>query len=88
MSPRLGRLRLRRRAKLLAEFESPTPHGLVRDQDPALKEHFLDEAQAQRESEIKPNGIADDLGWEAMSLVVHGRQGHEASASVNRFRIR
>jgi hypothetical protein len=47
--------------EILAEFESRTPHGLVGDHDLALKEHFLDKAQAQRESEIKPNDIGDDL---------------------------
>jgi hypothetical protein len=59
-----------------------------RRQDPALEEHFLDQAQTQRKSEVKPNGIGDDLGWEALSLIAHGRQGREASASANRFRIR
>jgi|HubBroStandDraft_6_1064221.scaffolds.fasta_scaffold678124_1 hypothetical protein len=65
-------------SKVLAEFQSPTPHGLIGDQDPALEDHFLDEAQAQRKMEIKPNGKGDDLGREAVSLIAQGRQGHEA----------
>ena len=68
-----GPLALEPANEILAEFESPTPHGLVGDQDPALEEHFLDQAQAQRESEIEPNGIGDNLAWEAVSLVVHGQ---------------
>src|SRR5262249_7312519 len=80
-------LALEAAGELLAELESPTPHGLVRDQDPALKKHFLDEAQAPRESGIEPKGIADDLGGEAVSFVARGRQGNETSARANRFRI-
>jgi hypothetical protein len=33
-------------AGAVGEFQSPPPDGLVRNQDTALKQHFLDEAQA------------------------------------------
>jgi hypothetical protein len=33
--------------EILAELPSPTPHGLVRDYDPALRQHFFDEADSR-----------------------------------------
>jgi hypothetical protein len=40
------RLSLQAAGVVGAEFQSPPPDGLVRNQDTALKQHFLDEAQA------------------------------------------
>src|SRR6185437_14274978 len=51
----------------LAELEGPLPHGLVADDDVASGPHLLDHAQAERETEIQPNCIADDLGWKAVA---------------------
>src|SRR5215212_3566386 len=45
----------------LAELERPLPHALVADDDAASSQHFLDHAQAEREAEIQPDGMADDL---------------------------
>src|SRR4051812_11404748 len=46
----------------LAEFQRPLSHALVADDDAARGQHFLDHAQAEREAEIKPNRVTDDLG--------------------------
>src|ERR1700745_2651198 len=40
----------------LAEFACPLPHGFVAD----------DDAQPEREAEVEPDGMADDLGREAI----------------------
>src|SRR3954452_9030110 len=37
------------------------------DDDAASGQHFLDHAQAQREAEIQPDRVADDLGREAIA---------------------
>src|SRR4051794_23500287 len=45
----------------LAELARPLPHGLVADDDAAGRQHLLDHAQAEREAEVEPDGVADDL---------------------------
>jgi hypothetical protein len=42
------------------------------DHDPSGSEHLLDHAQAQRKSEVQPNCMGNDLGWESMALVADG----------------
>ena len=46
----------------LAELQGPLPHALVAHDDAACSQHLLDHAQAEREAEILPNRVADDLG--------------------------
>src|SRR6266478_8976233 len=48
--------------ELLAEFARPLPHGFVADDDAAGSEQLLYHAKTKREAEIKPYGMADDLG--------------------------
>jgi hypothetical protein len=62
-----GPLALEPATELLAEFENPMPHGLLGDHDPAFNQHFSNKTQAQRESEIKPNGVGGDL-WKRCRL--------------------
>src|SRR6201997_3860135 len=45
-----------------AEFEAPLPDRLVRHRNVAGGQHLLDHPQAQREPEIQPYRVADDLG--------------------------
>src|SRR4051812_44741015 len=45
------------------------------DEDPAGGQHLLDHPQAEREAEVEPNGVADDLRREAMAGVA-GAEGH------------
>ena len=51
------------------EFQAPLPDRLVCDRNPASRQHLLDHAQAQRESEIQPDRVADELGGMAIASV-------------------
>ena len=53
----------------LAKLQRPLPHRLVTDDDAAGGQHLLDHSQAQREAEIQPDRVADDLGWKAVTGV-------------------
>src|SRR4051794_20007135 len=53
----------------LAELAGPLPHGLVADRDAAGGQQLLDHAQAQREAEVEPDGVADDLRREPVTGV-------------------
>jgi len=55
--------------KALAELQPPLPHGFVADDDAACGEQLIHIAQAQGKAEVEPNGVADDLGREAMAGV-------------------
>src|ERR1700722_19274277 len=43
------------------EVVHPAAHGLVRDRDPALRKQILDVTKAEREPEIEPNRLINDL---------------------------
>src|SRR3954447_974744 len=51
----------------LAELARPLPYGLMAHVDAAGRQHLFDHAQAQRELEIEPHGVADDLAWKAVT---------------------
>src|SRR5207245_4441188 len=53
----------------LAELERPLPHGLVADGDAAGGGQLLDHPQGEREAEVEPDRVADDLGREAVAGV-------------------
>ena len=57
------------RAEIAAELDRPTPDGRGGDDDSALKQHFLDETQAQRKTEIEPDRVCDDLGGKSVAFV-------------------
>jgi hypothetical protein len=46
---------------------APTTARLVTDDDAAGGQHLLDHAQAQRETEIEPDRVADDRGREPVT---------------------
>ena len=48
-----------------AELPPPLAHGLVRHENPARRQHFLDHAKAQGKPEIEPDGIARSLPAES-----------------------
>jgi hypothetical protein len=61
----------------LAELARPLPHGLVAHGDAAGGQHLLHHAQAEREPKVEPDGVADDLGREAVAGVGRlGRRRH------------
>lgn len=46
----------------------------------ALQQQFLDKKQAQRTPKVQPDRTGDDLGWEAMTLVVDWRSVRELAS--------
>jgi hypothetical protein len=54
------------------ELQSPAPDRLIRNEDAALEQHLLDQAQAQRKPEVQPHRMGDDLRWKAMAFVADG----------------
>src|SRR4051794_3632840 len=46
---------------VLAELARPLSDSLVADDDATCGQHLLDHAQAEREAEVQPNRVADDL---------------------------
>jgi len=54
----------------LAELPAPLAHCLIRDDDAARGEQFLHIAIAEREAEVQPDRVADDLRREALAGVV------------------
>ena len=62
-----------------AEFLTPAPDGLVGEEHPAFGENKLDLSQAEAEHVIQPDGVADDLGREAMTIMWIRGSLHAAS---------
>jgi hypothetical protein len=52
-----------------AELQAPLADRLLGDRDAARRQHLLDHAQAQREPEIQPHRVADELGGIAIASV-------------------
>jgi len=53
----------------LAELPAPPPGRFVGQDHDALDEQFLHVAVAEREAEVQPDGVANDLRREAMALL-------------------
>ena len=65
--------------KHLPKLQCPLAYGLLADDDTARGQHLIDHPQAQREAEIEPNCVADDLRREAIPGVTPARSyGHSA----------
>ena len=55
------------------KFDTPEPDGLPTDSDASLGQQIFDMSVVQIESIVKPDCIANDIGWESVALVyVHG----------------
>ena len=52
-----------------SEVSQPAAHRLIGDHDPAFGQQILDIAEAEGEPGIKPDGLLNDYGWEAISSV-------------------
>jgi hypothetical protein len=59
-----------------SELHRPAPDRLVGNDDAALQQHLLDEAQAEGKPKIQPDSVGDDFGGKAVALVTHGRRRH------------
>ena len=55
--------------EVAAELLRPCPDRLVGDDDAAGRQHVLDHAQAEREAEVQPHCMRDDLGGKTMAAV-------------------
>ena len=53
----------------LAELARPLAHGLVAHVNAAGGQPLFHHAQAQRKAEAEPDGVADNLAWEAVAGV-------------------
>jgi hypothetical protein len=62
-----------------AEFLAPASHGFVGDDHAALSQDHLHIAQAEAEHVVQPDGMADNLGREPMTIVGVGWRLHTAS---------
>jgi hypothetical protein len=54
----------------LPKFEAPLPDGFIGDDDSTLRQNFLNIAKTERETEIQPNSVTDNLRWETETFVV------------------
>ena len=63
-----------------AELQHPTPHRFIGDVEPALGEQFLHVAVAQREAEIEPDRVLDDLGRKTMAAIAE--RSHAATLTL------
>ena len=52
-----------------SELPTPLRDRLVGDDDSALRQEFLDIAEAQGKSMVRPNGVTDDLERKPVSVV-------------------
>ena len=59
------------------QLQEPAADGLVGDVQAPLSEQLLNIAVAQSEPGIKPDRMADDIGWEAVTI--KGELAHRAS---------
>ena len=50
------------RCDLGSKMVHPAPDGLIGDHDPAFRQQIFDVVEAQREPEIEPDRVLDDLG--------------------------
>ncbi len=85
---RAGALATQRVGVGLAELAAPLAQRLIGDDHPALGEQLLDIPVAEREAEVQPDGVRDDLGREPMAFVagcgsvfVHAQQYRTPSLS-------
>ncbi len=52
-----------------SEMNHPPPNGLVRDHNPPLGEQVFNVAEAEREPEVQPNRLVNDLRREPVARV-------------------
>jgi hypothetical protein len=59
-----------------AEFQRLSPDCFAGYDNASFKQHFLDDARAQREPKVGPDGMGDNLWRKPMALVADRQQGH------------
>jgi hypothetical protein len=58
------------------KFPAPAPDRLIGDNDAALSQNHLNIPQTEAEDVVQPDGVADNLSGEAMSIVRIRRRLH------------
>src|ERR1700675_130669 len=64
------------------ELLTPKSNRFIRDDDPAFGEKILDISEAQAETMVNPDGIADDFWRETMTVIARPVVLHGTSVSV------
>jgi hypothetical protein len=59
---------------LLAELVAPFADGSIRENHAALKKQFFDIPEAQAETKVEPDGVADNCDRETVILIFGGRR--------------
>jgi hypothetical protein len=54
-------------SELQPELQDPAPDRLIRNVQATVCQKLLDVAVAEREAQIEPDGVADDVGRESVS---------------------
>ena len=55
---------------------APLPNRLVGDRHASLREEIFGIAEAEAESMVEPDRVADDVGWESLSVIAGQRALH------------
>src|SRR5215831_7523189 len=72
----------------LAKFARPFPHRFVADDDAAGGQQLLDHTQTEREAEIQPDGVADDLAREPIAGITGASRCHHPTRLPTPVRYR
>ena len=64
-----ARLRVHRDGRVQTEPLAPLPNRLVGDRHASLREEIFSIAEAEAESIVEPNRVADDVRWESTSVI-------------------
>ena len=64
------------------ELLTPESNRFIRDDDAAFGEKILHISEAQTETMVNPDGIADDFRWETMTVIAGPVVLHRSSVSV------
>jgi len=65
------------------ELLCPASDRLIRNDDAALQQHFLDQTQAQRKPEIQPDRMGDHSGRKTMAFVADWALAHDGEIAAN-----
>ena len=69
----------------MSKLEAPFSDRLKAENDTAYRQHLFNVAEAQGEAEVQQNGMTDDLGSEAMTMVRRDGGAHQSSMPQKTF---
>src|SRR5271166_4201235 len=74
--------------ELLAKFAGPLPHRFVANDDATGRQQLLNHTQPEREPEIQPDGVADDLAGEPITGIAGAGRCHHPTRLPTPVRFR